>query len=194
MLHLHTKDYFQCPPEMHVILPILLQYYKRNVHICRPRHSAIVSRRIRSSAAGAAAAPAVRRKRMEQLETTNMCTYWPANPAFDPKSLLLRRLFFIIEDRTKYVSVGFYPARDCLPLVEFGVFRRVCGPNTIILSENPVAAIAEGLPMLRDAVCGGNTVGVSGCTSGAFRLDVTRSCRMARLHVDSQYISLTTRH
>jgi hypothetical protein len=98
---------------------------------------------------------------MEQLETTYMCTYWPANPAFDPKSVLLRRLFFIIEDRTKYVSVGFYPARDYLPLVEFGGFRRVCGPNTIILSEKPVAAIAEGLPMLRDAVCGGNTVGVS---------------------------------
>jgi len=46
---------------------------------------------------------------MEQLEPNSICTYWPANPAFDPKRVLLRRLFFINEDRTKYVSVGFYP-------------------------------------------------------------------------------------
>jgi hypothetical protein len=35
--------------------------------------------------------------------------------------MLLRRLFFINEYRTKYVSVGFYPASDYLPLVEFGL-------------------------------------------------------------------------
>ena len=57
---------------------------------------------------------------MEQLELwdpTNICTYWPNNPAFDPKRVLLRCLFIINEDRTKYVSVGFYLARDYLPLV-----------------------------------------------------------------------------
>ena len=59
---------------------------------------------------------------MVELESTNNCTYWPNNPAFDPKRVLLRRLFFINEDRTKYVSVGFYPARDYLPQVEFGVY------------------------------------------------------------------------
>ena len=60
---------------------------------------------------------------MEELEP-NICTYWPNNLAFDLKRVLLRRLFFINEDTTKYVSVGFYPARDYLPLVEFGVLRR----------------------------------------------------------------------
>ena len=54
---------------------------------------------------------------MEELEPTpNICKYWPNNPAFDPMRVLLRRLFFINEDRLKYVSVGFYPARDYLPL------------------------------------------------------------------------------
>jgi hypothetical protein len=72
---------------------------------------------------------------MEELEPTNFCTYWPNNPAFDPKRVLLRRLFFINEDRTKYVSVGFYPARDYLPLVEFGVVRSGGGPKTLILSD-----------------------------------------------------------
>ena len=79
------------------------------------RVTVITSRRKRSSVANAAAASAARRNRVVQLESTNMCTYWPANPAFDPKRFLLRRLFFINEDRTKYVSVGFYPTDDYLP-------------------------------------------------------------------------------
>ena len=61
---------------------------------------------------------------MEELELTNFCTYWPNNPAFDRKRVLFSRLFFINEERTKYVSVVFYPSRDYLPLVEFGVVRR----------------------------------------------------------------------
>jgi len=77
----------------HVILKILLQPYKRDVHICQPRHSAMATRRKQSSVASKT--PATRKKRMEQLEPTNICTYWPNNPAFNPKRLLLRRLFFI---------------------------------------------------------------------------------------------------
>ena len=80
---------------------------------------------------------------MEELvPTPNICTYWPNNPAFDPNSVLLRRLFFINEDRTKYVSVGFYPARDYLPLIEFGILRRAGGPKTLILSDEHVDALS----------------------------------------------------
>ena len=129
---------------------------------------------------------------MEELEHTDFCTYWPNNPAFDPKSVLLRRLFFINEDRTKYVSVVFYPARNYLPLVEFGVFRRGGGHKTLILSDEQVEALAEALPTLRDDMrCGETSVGGRRCESGAFRLDSTRSRRTARLYVDSQFISLT---
>ena len=73
---------------------------------------------------------------MEELDPTNICTYWPNNPAFDPKRVLLLRLFFISEDRTNYVSVGFYPARDYLPRVEFGVLRWAGGPKTLILGDD----------------------------------------------------------
>ena len=86
---------------------------------------------------------------MEELEPTNICTYWPNNPAFYPKWVLLRRLFFINEDRTEYVSVGFYPARDYLPLVEFGVVRRGGDPKTLILGDEQGDALAETLPTLR---------------------------------------------
>ena len=86
---------------------------------------------------------------MEELEPTNICTYWPNNSAFDPKGVLLRRLFFMNEDRTKYVSVGFYPARDYLLLVEVGVLRSGGGPKTLILSDEQVDVLAETLPTLR---------------------------------------------
>jgi len=32
-------------------------------------------------------------------EPSDICTYWPANPAFDPKRVLPRRIFFIKEDK-----------------------------------------------------------------------------------------------
>ena len=129
---------------------------------------------------------------MEELEPTNFCTYWPNNPAFDPKRALLRRLFFINDERTKYVSVGFYPARDYLPLVEFGVVRRGGRPETLVLSDEHVDAMVEDIPMLRDAMCSDEKSIVGRrCESGAFRLDVTRIHRTVRLYVDSQYISKT---
>jgi len=89
---------------------------------------------------------------MKVLERTSIGKYWPNNPAFYPKRVLLRRLFFINEDRTKYVSVGFYHARNYLPLVEFGFLRRAGGPKTLILSDEHVDSLAETLPTLREDV------------------------------------------
>jgi len=63
--------------------------------------------------------------------------------------------------------------------VEFGVFRRGGEPKTIVLSDELVGATGECLPMLRDSLCGWYPVGGSGCKSAAFRVDVTRSLRMA---------------
>ena len=47
-----------------------------------------------------------------QEEFYNTCDFFASQtfvmPAFsDPRGVLLRRVFFINEDRTKYVSVGF---------------------------------------------------------------------------------------
>jgi len=112
----------------HVTPPLLLQYYKIDVYICLPCHYTIATERKRSSAASDA--PATRKKRIEDLEPTTFCTYWPNNLPFDPMRVLLRRLFFVNEVRTKYVYVGFYPARDYVPLVEIGVVRRGGGPKT----------------------------------------------------------------
>ena len=76
-----------------------------------PSHSTMATRRKRSPSSDIAAGSKRMMLREEQLPS-DICTYWPVNPAFDPKRVLLRRMFFINEDKTKYVSVGFYPARD----------------------------------------------------------------------------------
>ena len=113
---------------------------------------------------------------MEDLEPTNICSFWPNNPAFDQKWVLFRRLIFINEYRTKYVSFGLKPAHDYLPLFQFGVVLRGCGPKTLILSNEQVDALADALPKLRDILCSGETsVGYRSCESGAFRLDLIRS-------------------
>ena len=88
------------------------------------------------------------------------------------------------------MSVGFYPARDYLPLVEFGVLRSAGSPETLILCDEQMDALSETLPTLRGDMCSGVAGGCS-CESGAFWLDVTRSRLTARLYVDSQFISLT---
>jgi hypothetical protein len=117
------------------------------------------------------------------------------NPEFDPKRELLLRLFYINEDRTKYVSVGFYPPRVCLSLVEFWVVWRGGVPKTLILNDEQVDAMAEGIPMLRDAMSSGEpSVACRRCESGAFRLDVTCSRSTALVYVDLQYFSLTIQH
>ena len=146
------------------------------MHICLPCHSTMATRRKRSSATSEV--PATTKNRIEELEPTNFCTHGTSNPAFDPKRVLLRRLFFINEDRTKYVSVGFYPAYDYLPLVEFVVVRSGVVPKTLILCDEQVDAMAEAMPTLRDAICSGDkSVECRRGESGAFRLDLTRSRR-----------------
>ena len=91
----------------------------------------------RSSDPAAVFIPPVSRKIMEQPEVP-MCTYCPANPAFYPKRVLLRRLFFINENMIKYVSVGFCPARVYQSVVEFGVVQIGGVPKTNILSDEQV--------------------------------------------------------
>jgi hypothetical protein len=41
------------------------------------------------------------------------------SPEFDPNRVLLR-IFFINEEETRYVYIGFYTARNYQPLLEFG--------------------------------------------------------------------------
>jgi len=105
------------------------------------------------------------------------------SPEFDPKRVFLRRVFFINEDKTRYVSVGFYPSRNYQPLVEFG------GPKVkpIILADQHVAAMAECQPRICESMCGNAQYGYS---DGAFRLNTTGNTKVARLYYGKEHITL----
>jgi hypothetical protein len=86
--------------------------------------------------------------------------------------------------------LGFCPARDYLPLLEFGV--EAAGPRPSFSAMKRwthwLVSPCYGTPCLV-----AKRVANRGYESGAFRLDVTRSRRTACLYVNSQYISLTLR-
>ena len=120
-----------------------------------------------------------------EFETCNFY-YEGVNLIFDPKRVLLRRLFFINEDRTKYVSVGFYPARDYHPFMEFGSVKKN-GTTIIILDDRQVEKMAECLPRIFESMCGNEQYGYK---EDDFRLNTTGSYRIARLYLGKQYIGL----
>jgi len=108
------------------------------------------------------------------------------NPAFDPKRVLLRGLFFINVDRTRYVSVGFFPTRDYQPFLEFGTVKNN-GPTFIILNDQQVNKMAECLPIICESICGNEQYVYK---DGDFRLNSTGNYRVARLYLEKRYISL----
>jgi hypothetical protein len=74
------------------------------------------------------------------------------NPLVDPRALLirvlLRRVFFVNTEKSRYVSVGFYPAHDYHIFVEFGGSRI----QPITFTEQHVKTLVEHLPELCDAM------------------------------------------
>jgi len=108
----------------------------------------------------------------------NTCNFYieAINPLFGTKRVLLRRLFFIAVDRTKYVSVGFYPNRDYLPLVEFWAVKKN-GSTFIILNDQHFNKVAECLPRICDSMCGNERDVCKGC---AFRLNTIGTNGVAR--------------
>ena len=75
------------------------------------------------------------------------------SPEFDPQRVLLRRVFFIDENKTRYISVGFYPTQNYRPMVEFGGSKI----KPVILTEQHVATMAECLPKICEAMCDDKT-------------------------------------
>jgi hypothetical protein len=105
------------------------------------------------------------------------------NPLFDPRRFLLRRTFFINEDCSKYLSVGYYPARDYLPLVEVGASSKM----PVRLEEEHVRTFAEHLPRICEAMCGDEQYT---CVDGEFTLQTTGTYHVARVYDGKKYISL----
>ena len=67
-------------------------------------------------------------------KSIDACTYMEGQLLINPNKVLLRRVFFLDPEKTKYISVGFYPARNYQPLVEIGSPKSA----PIILSDQHV--------------------------------------------------------
>ena len=76
-------------------------------------------------------------------------------------------MFCFNEDKTKYVSVVFYPARDYQPLVELGAIRRG-GSKSLLLTDVQFAPLADCLPEVRDSMCVGGDRVIIKCECGNF--------------------------
>ena len=70
-------------------------------------------------------------------------------PAFDPSRVLLRRVFFLNDEKSRYVSVGFYQGRNYQPLIEFGGTRVL----PLVLPTDCVNVVVERVPGLLEALC-----------------------------------------
>jgi hypothetical protein len=130
-----------------------------------------------------------RSQRLEEFDDT--CDFFASQtfvtPAFsDPRRVLLRRVFFINEDRNKYVSVGFYPTRDYRPQVEFGAAKRN-KTTVLILVDQYVATLAAILPRVCESMCAKEPYVYK---DGDFRLTATRAGNSARMYLHDEYISL----
>lgn len=105
------------------------------------------------------------------------------SPAFDPKRVLLRRTFFLDLEKTRYVSIGYYPAHNFEVLVELG------GPRVapILLAEHQVRFVGEHLHQLCAEMCNDRPYVR---TNDDFKLTTaTRSYRTARLSLGSNGIT-----
>jgi hypothetical protein len=99
-------------------------------------------------------------------------------PALDPNRALMRRIFFLNENKNRYVSIAFYPTMLYVPMVEFG------GSKTapIRLSEQQLAVLVEHLPRLCDAL-NANGHYTSGIRDDGFSI-ITTTFRAAKMCLD----------
>jgi len=66
----------------------------------------------------------------------------------NPNRALLRRVFFVAEDKSKHVSVGYYPARGYQPLAEFGGAKKL----PLLLNDQQLQSMAANIAALCDAL------------------------------------------
>jgi len=104
----------------------------------------------------------------------------------NPNRAMLRRVFFIAEDKSKFVSVGYFPARGYQPLAEFGGAKKL----PLLLDIQQLQILAENIATLCNAL---STNEHFSKKDGAFKMSTTGSYRIARVYLGKQYLSFTYR-
>jgi hypothetical protein len=94
----------------------------------------------------------------------------------------LRRFFFLNADGTKYVSVGFYPARN-YESSEFGGAKQ----KPVNLAQQHMTTLGKRLPDVVQSVCNAEQFTY---TDDQFRINSTRSYKVTMLTFHKAYIYL----
>ena len=102
----------------------------------------------------------------------------------NPNRAILRRVFFIAEDKSKFVSVGFFPARGYQPLAEFGGAKKL----PLLLNAPQLQTMADNIAALCNALATNEQFSTK---DGDFKLNTTGSYRIARVYLDKQFLSYT---
>jgi len=97
---------------------------------------------------------------------------------------LLRRVFFIAEDKSKYVSVGYCPARGYQPLAEFGGAKKL----PLLLNAQQLQNMADNFAALCYDL---STNEHYKKTDGDFKMNKTGSYRVARVYLGKSYMTFT---
>jgi hypothetical protein len=66
----------------------------------------------------------------------------------NPNIAMLRRVFFIAEDKSKFLLVAYFPARGYQPLAEFGGAKKL----PLLLDAQHLQTMAENIATLCNAV------------------------------------------
>jgi hypothetical protein len=110
----------------------------------------------------------------------------PKRATLEPLDLLPRVLyqcvFFLNNEKSRYVSSGLYPARNYQIFLEFGSPRI----TAITLSEQHVKTLADHLPKLCEAMCRGECYT---CKDDVFRLQCTGNNSVARMYQDLRFVT-----
>jgi len=102
----------------------------------------------------------------------------------NPNRAMLRRVLFIAEDKSKFVSVGYYPARGYQPLAEFGGAKKL----HLLLDAHQLQKMAENIAALRNALFTNEHFSKK---DGDFKTNTTGSYKIARVYLSKPYLSFT---
>ena len=97
---------------------------------------------------------------------------------------MLRRVFFVAEDKSKYLPVGYYPARGYQPLTEFGGAKKL----PLLLKVQQLQTMADNISALCNALSSNEYYKK---TDGDFKMNTTGSYRFARVYLGKQYMAFT---
>jgi hypothetical protein len=117
------------------------------------------------------------------LEDCTFATEW-ISPAPDTKKILLRRLFFINPDNTKFVSVGFHASSAYLPLAEFGGSKI----TSILLSQDYLNLFASHLHDLLQAMCENKPYSFISDDRAFKVLVIGKNNHLARMSLNKQFL------